>query len=410
MASIGNLFIAGTDKFNGIYKCGIAYKLSIESSVSFFYKTKQQDWVVEFLEKSSFVVARTKQELSYEQVHNDGFTAIQEALDILSIKRIYSASLAAPASYNISIYREKNNSILSFYNLLDFPMGINLEITQYDSSGKKVETLLPPEPIWNESFRYYRLSQCSSDLFEAYRNLFLSFDALLNAVCKKRRNEKEGEWLHRALTTINAKTQLSASTPTGDEEPVSYIINSQYKKIRCKLQHAKFPNAQLPHSQLSLQDVQQAYSELIRIWRQIAGVYFNVATGGGVITYLGFSSMMKSMFESDVYIDFTPDNMPPIKSDIQINKNKTPSYRLEKTTYVGSVKPGVVRILGKESINGNLEKYNNPIYKTGILTKESPFSITYIQSGLYISGVENFECISDIRLINSSQPKLEFDT
>ncbi|GKX59122.1 hypothetical protein [Leminorella grimontii] len=410
MASIGNLFIAGMDKFNGIYKCGIAYELSTESPISFFYETTQQGWLVEFLEKSSFVVARTMQELSYEQVHSDGFTAIQEALDILSIKGIYSANLAAPANYNISIYCENNNSILSVYNMIDFPMGVKLEITQFDSSGKKVEALSPPEPIWNESFRYYRLSQCSSDLFEAYRNLFLSFEALLNSICKKKSNEKEGEWLRRALTTINFKVSLSSSTPTGNEEPVSYIITSQYKNIRCKLQHAKFPNAQLPHSQPSLQDVQQAYSELVRIWRQIAGAYFNVATGGSVITYRGFSNMMKGIFEPAVYLDFTPDNTPPRKSDTQINKNETPSYRFEKTAYIGSIKPGVVRISGNESINKSLGKYNDPICKICILIKEAPFSIAYIKSGLYISGVEEFECISDIRLINSSQPKIEFDT
>lgn len=410
MACIGKLFIAGKEKFNGVYKCGISFELSNESPISLTYKATQQDWQVEFVKGQSYIVARTTRNLAYEDVQSHGFTAIQEALDILSVKGYCSTSLDDPTRTHTCVYMEGENTILLHYSLIDLPMNVSLEITKLDSSGNKIEPQQPSEPIWNESFRYYRLSQCSSDLFEAYRSLFLSFEALLNSICKKKSKEREGDWLKRALTTVNSKTSLESSTPTGKEDPISYIFTSQYKNVRCKLQHAKFPNAQLPHSQLSLQEVQQAYVELVRLWRQIAGAYFNIPTGGGVITYIGFSKMMGDMFNAALDFYITSDNTSPNEFDVQVSPQNLPCHKIQETKYIGQIKPGVVRIHGYESSIENRIQYRTPIHRIGTVVDAGLFSLSYIQPGLIISGVDKSEYINDIRLINSAQPKIEFNT
>ncbi|EAT2900520.1 hypothetical protein CE330_14060 [Salmonella enterica] len=410
MVCIGDLFIAGKEQYNGIYKCGISFELSNESPVSFTYKATLQDWQVELLKGQSFVVARTTNSLGYEDVLENGFTVIQEALDILSIKGYGSICLDDPTKAHTSVFTRGESIISSHYNLLDFPMNLKLEITTVDSFGNKIALQNPSEPVWNECFRYYRLSQSSHDLFEAYRNLFLSFEALLNFICKKKNNEGEGNWLKRALTLVNKKVSLISSTPNGDEDPISYIITSQYKNIRCKLQHAKFPNAQLPHAKLSFQDVQQAYAELVRIWRQIAGSYLNIPTGGGIITYIGFSKMMEGFFSSAVDFYITSDNTSPDESDIKTSPKNLACHKIHKTKYIGQVKPGVVRILGSASSIENKTQHTIPIHRIGTVTDMGLFSVSYIKPGLIMSGVDKSEYINDIRLINSAQPKIEFNT
>jgi hypothetical protein len=410
VACIGNLFIAGQDECDGLYKCGISYTLSKKAPVSFIYNTKDGGWQVEFVADSTNVVARTTHKTSYDKTQSGGFSAIQEALDVLSVKGIVSATLAEPARSSVCVYSDAGKAVLSFYSLFDLHMGMHVEVTQIDAIGNEVNPPPTPEPIWNQSFRYYRLSQCSNDLFDAYRNLFLAFEALLNSVCKIKPSEGEGAWLNRALTAIHTRASLSCFTPTGNEDPVLYIIKSQYKDVRCKLQHAKFPKAQLPHADPTPQDVKQAYSELVRIWRYIASAYFSVPMGGSVITYVGFSTMMENAFHANTTVHYTTDNAPPQEDDIKVSPRGAPSWEFGVSTYAGQVKPGVVRIIGREGIADNPERYRMPIHRVCVATSAALLCAAYIESGLMVSGVDEWECIYDLRLINATQPRIEFKT
>jgi hypothetical protein len=216
--------------------------------------------------------------------------------------------------------------------------------------------------------------------------------------------------LHRALTAVNERVSLSQFTPTGKDDPVTYIIRSQYKDVRCKLQHAKFPKAQLPHAQPTPQDVKQAYTELIRIWRCIAGTYFSVPKAGGVITYAGFSKMMESVFHGNAIIHYTTDNTPLDENVSEVSPSGAPSWEFDSSRYTGQVKPGVVRIIERERTANNPERYSQPIYKVCLADSTTLFGIAHIESGLVVSGVDEWESIHDIRLINSTQPRIEFKT
>lgn len=404
------MFIAGKDSRDGIYKCGIAYKLKHKSPVSYTHSLDNGVWEVEISSGSRRIIARTKNDLSYDLIQNEGFNIIQKALDILSIKNIFITALHDPASSNLGVYNENECYILFAYSLLDIPIGMECKITQLDSDGNEIKQEDPPEPIWNESFRFYRLSQSSSDQFEAYRNLFLAFESLLNSINPKKKREGEGQWLKRVLTDISKRVSLSNFSPEGSDDPVKYIIQSQYKNIRCKIQHAKFPNAQLPHSDLNPADVQHAYSELVRIWKQIAGSYFHVPTGGGVVTDTGFSLMIQKVFSDGVAILYSSDQSPPKNEDIAANPQSAPVYAFSEVKFVGDNKPGVVRVLCREDISDSDINYEKPIFRICTSLKNSLFSVAYFEEGIKVSGVDKWECIHDNRLINSTQPKSAFMT
>lgn len=409
MAHIGNIFIAGKENFDEKYKCGISFSLSTNSTTSYIHETVNRAWQVELTKGSTDIVARTSLAVSYDELQNIGFAVIQEALDIISVKGMSSFTLSDPARSNIGVYQKDGRSILFSYSLFDLAMGMQVEITQTDAEGNEIKPPPLPEPVWNESFRYYRLSQASRDLFEAYKNLFLAFEALLNAIFPKKKSEGEVAWLKRCLSALNKNSSLAHYTPTGVEDPIEYIINSQYKNTRCRLQHAKFPAASLPHSTLTPSEVQQAYEELIRIWRHIAGIYFNTSTYGGVITYAGFASLMKNAFNDGASIHYTTDNSPPQNEDTQVSPSGHPTYEFTKSKYLGQIKPGVVRTIACEAITKQ-KKYETPIHRICTRTSSTLMGVTYIKSGLMVLGVDEWQCIHDIRLINISQPKIEFTT
>jgi hypothetical protein len=410
MAFIGDMFIAGSEHLDDKYKSGVVFSISQKSPISFVYEFNDGSWQVEFQQNSDDVIARSTSKLDRETLQSSGFEVVQTALDILSVKGTLTAYVTHPATTSIGVYWANMKSVVYFQSLIDFHMGVSIQTRQLDASGNEITPPPPTELTWNESFRYYRLSQSSTDLFEAYRNLFLAFEALLYSICSK--NQKEGEvaWLRRTLAVINSKLCLSQFLPSGSGDPIEYIINSQYLSVRCKLQHAKFPSAELPHSSINPVTVRQAYSELVRIWRPIAGVYLNVPTGGAVITYAGFEMMIANGFKDGFAILYTSDNLPPCKEDIDASPQSLPLHDFAEMSYMGQVRPGVMRLVGREDTIGHTDHYYRPIHRVCSRAETTLLSVAYIERGLVITGVDQWESIHDFRLINTAQPKMEFDT
>ena len=121
MANLGSLFIGGTEENSNGFRCGISYSLSKKPPIPFVYITQGGYWQGEFTPQSTDVVARTTQLVSHDALHSTGFSAIQEALDVLSVKGITSAILSNPSDENVGVYYEDGKLVLSVYNLSDWP-------------------------------------------------------------------------------------------------------------------------------------------------------------------------------------------------------------------------------------------------------------------------------------------------
>ena len=114
----------------------------------------------------------------------------------------------------------------------------------------------PPPTPWHASMRYFRLSQTTSDLFDAFRNLYLALESLLSTIEPVRLHpdgrpaELEGVWLERALATAeqtltahNTGLRLGrylqpASTATSTPD-VQAVKADLYGSVRSTVFHAK---------------------------------------------------------------------------------------------------------------------------------------------------------------------------
>jgi hypothetical protein len=117
----------------------------------------------------------------------------------------------------------------------------------------------PPSPAptrWHASMRYFRLSQTTSDLFDAFRNLYLAIESILSRIEPMRRHpdgrpaEPERTWLKRALAT--AEQTLIAHNPgllmgrylqpasaASGPAAVQAVMAELYTSVRTTVFHAK---------------------------------------------------------------------------------------------------------------------------------------------------------------------------
>jgi hypothetical protein len=99
--------------------------------------------------------------------------------------------------------------IVSITNLA---FGIRMSGIKVSGAGEENPAPDPPAtPDWHPSFRYFRLSQASDDLFDAYRNAYLALEAVLSDITPQKlrpngRRESERDWLTGRRAVARAET------------------------------------------------------------------------------------------------------------------------------------------------------------------------------------------------------------
>jgi len=188
------------------YKSGAAFNLLKKHELNEVMNLGN-GWELVLDSESPYVILRGKStESDLGKLFNTCFSLVQKGLDILSINGKGDISLSDSIDAYIIWWNEQSKQFLRIYRVTDFRMGASVEVTVSDKNGKiiKYDNSKPTE--YHESLRYYRLSQITDDLFDSFRNMYLSFESLLSIQTKRRKGEKEGEWIKRGLNNINSST------------------------------------------------------------------------------------------------------------------------------------------------------------------------------------------------------------
>jgi hypothetical protein len=408
MASIGMIHLGGRDSHTNLcaFASGVVFFLHSACAVSRIFAFANREWEVEISQGHQSIVARSPLKLAADDILTRGLEVCQQALDLLSLDHQGDLQILTPGVEHILLFHENQRLMLRQVSLADLSVSTQVAIASLDKDGNIIPE--PPEPQikWIPAFRFYRLSQGSSDLFEAYRNLFLALESLLNEICPKQRREGEKKWLQRALGEVGKRISLSEFVPAGTPDPLAYFINSQYDNIRCKLFHAKGHQAILPHQQINPAAVVDAYATLINMWRRIASTYFKAPAGGGVITNIGFKAMMNGAFENGFTFTATADQTLPTKEDTEVSPLHKALYPFEDYAYINDIKPGQVLLIG--SLAEKSMAKMKAIYRIGVTVADTLYSIKYIADGLSLAGIDKFESYQTYRLINKGMPKTIF--
>jgi hypothetical protein len=216
---------------------------------------------------------------SHEDVIKRGSELLQNGLDILSMTGGADLATRDAANEYLAWWKADDEVIVSVVSTATFSFSVGPVILEVRDAASRVVPPTPVIPLHHLGFRYYRLSQVSDDLFDAFRNMYLTFELLLSAKYPKGR-EREIDWLRASLT---AADDLNLPALATGPSPIDHIIDVVYNNARLPLFHAKDDLAYFAPV-TSSQDrvaVSEALQLLTRIVIRMADVWHQTRRGGG---------------------------------------------------------------------------------------------------------------------------------
>ncbi|WP_048151194.1 hypothetical protein [Methanolacinia paynteri] len=406
MARIGDIYIGGAEgsPTNGgkIYSSGVCFNLSKPSPLSQIYSSEDNKWEIEVIEGQPSIIARSIENIQPDDILNQGYEICQKYLDLVSVTRKENMSINNDNDIYTVLFKTKDKFVIRLVTMVIFSFNVTASATVF-RDGKEVPSPPKAEVKWNPAFRYYHLSKISTNIFEAYRNLFLSLESLLSEKYPLQGREGEVKWFRRALEEINKTIPLNKYFPAINNcTSIDYFIDNQYVKFRCNLFHSKDCQSLLPFADLDQQELTSGYEELLRFWQELVNVYCNIPRGGGGITYAGFQDLMNGLFSDGFELLATDDPSLENVTDTQVSPLNHPIIKLSNLKLDANTIPGTVYIIGdleKESLN-NLEVLRRFCSKT----KTDLFVVHVIEKGIYPEGIDKIEYYHGIQMRNNNLP------
>lgn len=301
MVLFGNAIVGGKDIANSKeYLSGIVFELSAETKRKKSYIF--DDWEVE-INESNFIVARTSNGYSRDKTHELGYAVCEKALDLYFAEGFGAYSIIEPYNKHIDLTLENGEYSLYIHDICNISMDACAKATVVDKDGNVIPSAPVSQPSWEFIFRYYRFSQTSNNMYDAYRWMYLVFEILMQAIApielKANGKPAEGEraWVDRALCAADETYHWSTKVTWSASDYVAYFLSDQYDNIRCNLFHSK-GNRILPNEQLGQHTVHKMLLELEALCLCLMGKLYPIRKGSGGVTYQGFALMMKAGFEN----------------------------------------------------------------------------------------------------------------
>jgi hypothetical protein len=404
MAKLAGIVTA--DK-NSPFDSGAAFLLSQKCKVDDIVRLNS-GWEVEVHQGSPYVVARITGAINANEAFSFSHNAVQEGLDFLSITGKADLSVRDVSDECLLWWRETSNQILRVVTNSNLSMAVGTpSFTVTDQHGNLVSQPPIPSLVYHESLRYFRLSQVTEDLFDAFRNMYLAFELLLEHIVPKKHKEQEKVWLRRALTTIDGTVPLNRVYITTEPNLVDDIYKNIYVDIRCAIFHAKNTPRLLPQNLSDRQLVNEGLHKLTKIVLLLAENWLQARRLSGVVTYAGFDHMTQNIISNSIVIvsdndaplsDSETMSSPSFQNSISMNTRPAPELS----------KPGLNTVLG--SIDAFKLHSLQKIARLGLVHQDNLMIGATVEAKLTYNAIDRLEAQIGILLKNVNEPKYFFKT
>jgi hypothetical protein len=362
-------------------------------------------WNVELREGRDFVVVRTTASLPLDDLIDGAIDHAHRALDLTSVEDGNHLATISPATNHIVFSRPGGRPTVRCQSLSDLTFDMTVETEVRDGAGNLKPQPARPALPWSPAFRFHRLSQVSRDLYSAYRNTFLALEALLDGLFPKRGREGEKAWLVRAVAAASARVDITRLANSGVSDPVREVVDRLYT-VRVSLFHAKTGRAIIPDERISYLSVSEAYATLVALWAEIARAWLPLQLGSAVVTYVGFRAMMTASL-ADARIGLTADMSAASKTDSALSPQGLPVFVLPDPPTLSEVRPGLLAVRGR--VETTLLPTGQTVGRIGVLVADTgPFVVNSVTGGLTLDGVDVFETVTMIRLINRGSSNVQY--
>lgn len=411
MTTIGSITVGGRDAKSRECRpigAGVAFWLGGPAPMLFRHRLPDSNWEIEFQKGGRAVVARTTDKMERGPLLTDGLEHVERCLDVLSFEHRRHLAVSSPGEDYLALFVRDGSYVLEHFGVSDVAVGFHMAGRALDQHGDETSRKAAAAAVWIPALRFYRLSQSSDSIVDAYRHLWLGFEALLSGVLRHKPGEyREREWLVEALTRLGGSMDLHGFAPRECTNPVDYIAGTQYDNIRCRLFHAKTMQPLVVPDLPEPGEITSAYERLLRLWRAIAEQIYAVrAGGGGGMTYEGFHLMMDAALGGRLTMQFTEDPSEFTKEDKAVSPLGLPVHEFDRVDYLGATMPGRAGFVGSLQLveDGDYPEIRRVCSTAG----GSLMTVTWLHEGLRLGGIDRFESRHEIRLLNPGLPKRRF--
>lgn len=396
MATIGTLSLEFEE---GESTTAIAVWFAKNPSLSVDHKIN--GWSVSLRAGQPVVVARSRNSFARGESYAQGLEAVEQALDLICYQLNEPLLLEPHNESRLVIETVGGERVMTLRYTHHIPMRAPVvEVLAGEDGTTK------SEPSWKPVLRYYRLSQTRDNMFDAYRYMFLAFEAFLYSrwPLYEKPREKEIAWLTRAVREFGKSVRLERFVATPTSDAAVAFVKSQYTLFRLPLFHAKKSSMTLPHEGLSEKDVAGAYGRLTRAVREGLTKFFGFSGQAGAITHAFFQDGLTRMFEKeDVIVVFSSNNGICGSKEHMFSSgspNTTEFDRLEIEPASKSDTRLVTALLDlKEGTS------RGPIYNLGVRHGDETWVYAMLDTPLSLEGISVFRVEMEFRLTNLNWPR-----
>lgn len=361
------------------------------------------DWTIEVRPGSEIVVARGEGGATYEEARDDALAAANKGLDFICLRGVAPLAIRHAGTEHIVWWSEDSQSVI---RLLSVPT-VTLHVGKVTVTGGT--PVIPPPPEWQESARYFRLSQLTDDLFDSFRNVYLALESILDHIAPQRTTppmEHEGEWFRRALTEAGKIVNLAGHAPKGAPDPVKALYDEVYLSTRNLVFHAKSTRTYLlPHSSPERRAVEETTRRAAYFYIALAEKVIHLRPPGSG-WFAGAWRMHVDGLASRLGIVVTNDPAPFSADDTAINPSGGELVELSASRASGYDRPFEHAFLGVGE--------GPEVAKLGRVTRvcstvDGEPNTAGIPEGVFlVSDVDRFEALVVLRARNANEPKRDF--
>jgi hypothetical protein len=183
------------------------------------------------------VAVRNLKEAESAELLSQGIDIANLALDFFAGTGITAVNLGDVEEFHATWRRDESGIVIRLCH--SYAMQFRMMAGGFIREGDGNLVLSPPFGEWHRALRYFRLSQSSSDLFDAFRNLYLALECLLNEVAPRKTRESEGRWLARALEHVYELIDVPTALGELDTGSCDSLHKEIWKSVRNPVFHAK---------------------------------------------------------------------------------------------------------------------------------------------------------------------------
>lgn len=373
---------------------------------------------VQFQAKEKAVIARGVAGTSHTDVKAKAIDLCNNALDLIAMTGGPRVGLAEVEKTNIVWWIEQGRWTVRLSATSTIYMSLAATVEVRDKNGVIVQQQVSPPPPWHESMRYFRMSQTTDDLYDAFRNTYLALESILSSVEPvlvnvTGRPEGEGVWVTRAITTAGSLVNLGSYLRGGgaaSTDPAGDVVAELYGTVRSSIFHAKNGRpVLLPQDQTHRPLVADALERYTRLYVDLVNAHLGVTFPSGGMTSVGFEAMTAGP-RAAMTLVVSDDPTPVSKSDVSIAPSGgrvaplTTSGRPDLRRPLYDAIYGVADIASVACAVGAVSRFG------ALLPDGQLGEVELLAQPLDVKGFDLLECVMAVRGVNAQQPRSVYET